>query len=209
MLTTFGRSPSNSMENLRSKQSNFSLQPTTQASRENSPCRSFGRRTSRNEGERREAELVFGSQRAFRGGNLSRTCAWDTGLSASENKRLIVANNTVGAPSDGWLRQFTKTLNRRLDLSGCDAVLIELVQSGWHIEDWQPVYLWHACHHDLLLWRFFSEWLFFQREQGIVVITVGAATDFVTAVAKESALLEEWNEDTRRRTAPWATASIG
>lgn len=126
---------------------------------------------------------------------------WDPDCPEPENKRLIVENNTVGAPSAGWLKQFSKTLSRRLDLSGRDAVLIDLVREGWHIEDWQPIYLWHACHHDLLLWRFFSEWLYVQRENGMVVITIDAATDYITGVAKESGLLEEWNKSTRRRTA--------
>jgi len=127
--------------------------------------------------------------------------AWDTGLSLAENKKLIVENNTVAAPSAGWLGQFAKTLNRRLELSGDDAILIELVQCGWHIEDWQPVYLWHACHRDLLLWTFFSQWIFEQRKNGIVVITVEAATKFVTDVARKASLIDEWNVDTRRRTA--------
>lgn len=126
---------------------------------------------------------------------------WRTERTLAENKRLIVEENAVGAPSAGWLRQFTKTLNRRLDLTGPDAILIELVQRGWHIEDWQPIYLWHACHHDLLLWRFFSEWLFVQRENGIVVVTIDTATEFVTAVAKEAAMLDQWSENTLRRTA--------
>ncbi len=127
---------------------------------------------------------------------------WDFSQTPQENFEQIEATNNVGASSDGWLKQFIRVIRQRYDLADADRPLIELVQQGWHIDDWQPVQLWHISQHDELLRVFLTGWLFDQREQGIVVISVDAVVEFLHALIKKRlGSVDQWKENTYRRVA--------
>ena len=93
---------------------------------------------------------------------------WDFSQNLKENCEQIETTNNVGASSDGWLKQFIRVLRQRYDLAGVDRPLIELVQQGWHIDDWRPVQLWHLSQHDELLRVFLTKWLFDRADSEIV-----------------------------------------
>jgi len=127
---------------------------------------------------------------------------WDLAATPKDNFDQIQQTNAVGASSDAWLKQFIKVLKIRYDLQELDRRLIELVQLGWHIDDWRPVQLWHISQHDELLRVFLTRWLFDHREQGIVVISVDAVVEFLHALIKKRlGSVDQWKENTYRRVA--------
>ncbi len=127
---------------------------------------------------------------------------WDLAATPSDNFKQIQQTNSVGASSESWLKKFVTVLRTRYDLAGVDRPLIELVQQGWHIDDWRPVQLWHMSRHDELLRVFLTKWLFDHREQGIVVISVDAVVEFLHALIKKRlGSVDQWKENTYRRVA--------
>lgn len=127
---------------------------------------------------------------------------WDLSTSVKENLKRIEDTNSVGASSTGWLKQFTQVTKRRYELGGADRPLIELVQNGWHIDEWSPIQLWHMCQSDELLRVFLVEWLFDRHAEGIVIITVDAVVAFLHGlVKKQLGKVDAWKENTYRRVA--------
>jgi len=127
---------------------------------------------------------------------------WDLSQPPKINFEKIGETNYVGASSDGWLKQFIRVIKRRYDLASSDRPLIELVQNGWHIDDWRPLQLWHICRNDELLRVFLSGWLFDRREEGIVIITVNVVVEFLHGLLKQClGSVDAWKENTYRRVA--------
>lgn len=149
---------------------------------------------------------VLSSYLAIKGG-LSETTYrafsdWDLSASDKDNFQRLKDTNSVGASSAGWLKQFIQVLKRRYDLSGPDRSLIELVQQGWHIDDWRPIQLWHMSRSDELLRIFLTEWLFDLNEQGIVVITSETVIDHLkTLVRRRLETTHAWKDNTYQRVA--------
>jgi len=100
---------------------------------------------------------------------------WELSESQPDNVKRIRETNSVGGPSNGWLKDFGKILFRRFDVATRDRSLVLAAQLGWHILDWSPLLLWHMTQSDPLLRHFIGDWLFSLREDGIVVITSDAA----------------------------------
>ena len=127
---------------------------------------------------------------------------WDLDATLKENFERIQQTNSVGASSESWLKQFIKVLKIRYDLLDLDRRLIELVQLGWHIEDWRPVQLWHISRKDSLLREFLANWAFDRREQGIVVLTIDAVVEYLHSFVKERlGSIDSWKDNTYRRVA--------
>ena len=127
---------------------------------------------------------------------------WDLASVPGDNFEQIQQTNAVGASSDAWLKEFVKGLKIRYDLQDRDRRLIELVQLGWHIEDWRPVQLWHICRKDELLREFLAGWVFDRREHGIVVLTVDSVVEFLHALVRERlGSVDAWKDNTFRRVA--------
>tara|TARA_B100001123_G_scaffold450564_1_gene622012 strand:- start:3546 stop:4331 length:786 start_codon:yes stop_codon:yes gene_type:complete len=102
---------------------------------------------------------------------------WDLSESQAENIKRIRETNSVGGPSNGWLKDFGKILFRRFDVATRDQTIVLAAQLGWHISDWTPLLLWHISQSDPLLFHFIGEWLFSLQEEGVVVITSLAARE--------------------------------
>ena len=127
---------------------------------------------------------------------------WDLRLTVNANFERLKESNSVGASSAGWLKQFIRVLKRRYDLEGFDRALIELVQQGWHIDDWRPVQLWHMSRNDDLLRKFLIEWLFEQFRKGIVLVTVDSVLEYVHGMTKKHlGAADVWTPVTYRRVA--------
>lgn len=127
---------------------------------------------------------------------------WDLAATPKGNFEQIQQTNAVGASSDAWLKQFIKVLKIRYDLQELDRRLVELVQLGWHIEDWRPIQLWHISRKDELLREFLASWAFKRREQGIVVLTIDAVVEFLHSLVKRRlGSFDSWKENTYRRVA--------
>lgn len=127
---------------------------------------------------------------------------WDLDAALSDNLDKMRQTNAVGASSDAWLKEFIKVLRNRYDLEGVDRRLIELVQIGWHIEDWRPAQLWHISRNDTLLREFLVNWVFQLREQGIVVLTADSVVEYLHSLVKvRLGSVDAWKDNTYRRVA--------
>jgi len=140
-------------------------------------------------------------------GSLSETTfrafsGWDLSAPVKENFQRLEQTNSVGASSAGWLKQFLSVVKRRYDLDGPDRPLIELVQDGWHIDDWRPIQLWHMSRSDELLHIFLTDWLFELREQGIVSVTNETVVEKLKVLVKRRiGAVDAWKDNTYRRVA--------
>ncbi len=121
--------------------------------------------------------MVEPTYRAFRD--------WDLAASQADNMQRIRETNSIGAPSAGWLKDFSKIISRRFDTERRDRPLVELAANGWSLDDWRPLLLWHICQSDPLLTSFIGEWLFGLREQGIVQVRSEAAKTFLRDYLKK------------------------
>lgn len=127
---------------------------------------------------------------------------WNLTESPTSNFKRILESNSIGASSVSWLNKFIQVLKRRYDLTGSDKRLIELVQQGWHIDDWKPVQLWHMSRTDELLRLFLADWLFEKYEAGIVVITAEPVVEYLhTLIKSRLGSTAAWKENTYRRVA--------
>ena len=127
---------------------------------------------------------------------------WDLNLSADENLKHIQTSNSIGAPSSGWLRNFLWVTHRRYRIDQGDLSLIQLAQTGWHIDDWRPLLLWHSCQSDELLRLFLADWLFTKRAQDVVAITAQSVREFLAALITERlGTADAWTETTISRAA--------
>ena len=91
---------------------------------------------------------------------------WNLDMSLKENIKRIRETNYVGGPSNGWLKDFGKVLNRRFQSGAHTTVLIQLAQKGCDIDSWKPLLLWHMCRSDSLVYDFFANWLYKQYQEG-------------------------------------------
>ncbi len=127
---------------------------------------------------------------------------WDLEKSTKENIAALEETNYIGAASDGWLEHICRAIKQRYDVEGEDRQLVELVQQGWHIDDWRPVQLWHISRKDALLRGFLIDWLFQRREEGIVTISAEAVCEYLRKLTKTRlGSKDAWSENTYRRVA--------
>lgn len=126
---------------------------------------------------------------------------WNLDASTADNAAMIRRTNPIGAPSAGWLENFGKVLRGRFETEGPDRPLVELVQLGWDLDSWRPIFLWHACRTDVLLADFLGNWLFGLREKGIVLVNTEAATEYVRGYVSNLALEKPWGDVSLARAA--------
>ncbi len=60
---------------------------------------------------------------------------WDFSLSQPDNIRRIRETNAIGAPSQGWLKDFGKILSRRFETDQRDRLLVQAAQQGFAQQD--------------------------------------------------------------------------
>ena len=120
---------------------------------------------------------------------------WDLARPIGENTRRLRNANYIGAPSNGWLKNFAKVITRRFDPQGHDRPLVELAKCGCDVEVWKPLLLWHMTRTDPIVHDFFVNWLFEQHSRGIQQVPADAARAYVKAfVAKSLPRDERWSE---------------
>ena len=86
--------------------------------------------------------------------------AWDFDATKRDNLERLRRENFIGARTAARLRDFIFVLNRRFDPNDRDRALVRLAQSGYPIEEWKPILLWHMTRDEFLLRDFLMNWLF-------------------------------------------------
>lgn len=126
---------------------------------------------------------------------------WDLEVSKRANLDQVRASNSVGAPTQAWLKQVCTTFSRRFDPSGPDRALALAARSATGRQHWRPLLLWHMANSEGLLgdglawtWEVFSAGGDLLQTDQALAWLAGTSSHGHPEVA-------EWSESTRKRVA--------
>lgn len=127
---------------------------------------------------------------------------WDLERSKRENLDHLRHENFIGAPSDTWLRDVAKVLNRRFDPAGRDRPLVILAKRGLPLHEWGPLLLWHMTRDEFLVRDFLETWLFEAYETGVFRVHTEEVVEYLGGIGKRGGMTEHpWSEHTKKRVA--------
>jgi hypothetical protein len=126
---------------------------------------------------------------------------WDLEASKRTNLDRVRSSNSIGAPTQAWLKQVCTTFSRRFEPSGPDRSLALAAHTATGRQHWRPLLLWHMANSEGLLgdglawtWEVFSTGGdLLQTDQALAWLD-GTASQGHPEVA-------EWGESTRKRVA--------
>jgi len=76
---------------------------------------------------------------------------WDLEASKRTNLDRVRGSNSIGAPTQAWLKQICTTFSRRFDPSGTDLSLALASGTSTGRQHWRPLLLWHMAISEGLL----------------------------------------------------------
>ena len=126
---------------------------------------------------------------------------WDLEASKRSNLDRVRGSNSIGAPTQAWLKQVCTTFSRRFDPSGTDLSLALAAGTTTGRQHWRPLLLWHMANSEGLLgdglvwaWEVFNKGGdLLQTDQALAWLE-GTSSQGHPEVA-------EWSEGTRKRVA--------
>jgi hypothetical protein len=126
---------------------------------------------------------------------------WDLEASKRINLDRVRSSNSIGAPTQAWLKQVCTTFSRRFDPSGRDRSLALAARTAAGRQHWRPLLLWHMANSEGLLgdglawtWEVFSA--------GGDLLQTDQALAWLDGTDSHGHLeVAEWSEATRKRVA--------
>ena len=76
---------------------------------------------------------------------------WDLEASKRANLDQLRQSNSIGAPTQAWLKKVCSALSSRFDPAGRDRALVLAARTGTGQRHWKPLLLWHLANSDQLL----------------------------------------------------------
>jgi hypothetical protein len=126
---------------------------------------------------------------------------WDLGASKRTNLDQVRASNSIGAPTQAWLKQVCTTFSRRFEPSGPDRALALAARTATGRQHWRPLLLWHMANSEGLLgdglawtWEVFSAGGDLLQSAQALAWLEGTSNNGHPEVA-------DWSEATRKRVA--------
>ena len=126
---------------------------------------------------------------------------WDLGASKRTNLDQVRASNSIGAPTQAWLKQVCTTFSRRFEPSGPDRALALAARTATGRQHWRPLLLWHMANSEGLLgdglawtWEVFSAGGDLLQSAQALAWLEGTSNHGHPEVA-------DWSEATRKRVA--------
>jgi hypothetical protein len=126
---------------------------------------------------------------------------WDLEASKRSNLDRVRTSNSIGAPTQAWLKQVCTTFSRRFDPSGTDLSLALAAGTTTGGQHWRPLLLWHMANSEGLLgdgltwaWEVFAKGGDLLQTNQALVWLEGTSSQGHPEVA-------EWSEGTRNRVA--------
>jgi hypothetical protein len=126
---------------------------------------------------------------------------WDLEASKRTNLDRVRSSNSIGAPTQAWLKQVCTTFSRRFEPSGPDRSLALAARTATGRQHWRPLLLWHMANSEDLLgdglawtWEVFSA-------GGDLLQTDQALAWLESTGSQGHPEVEEWSEGTRKRVA--------
>ena len=128
--------------------------------------------------------------------------AWDFDSTKKNNLERLRCENYIGVRTAARLRDFIFVLNRRFDPNGRDRALVRLAQSGFPIEEWKPILLWHITRDEFLLRDFLINWLFPNFIAGTYRVRPEDIYEHIQSVGLRGGRIEHvWSKTTLNRVA--------
>jgi hypothetical protein len=126
---------------------------------------------------------------------------WDLEASKRTNLDQVRASNSIGAPTQAWLKQVCTTFSRRFEPSGPDRALALAARTATGRQHWRPLLLWHMANSEGLLgdglawtWEVFSAGGDLLQSAQALAWLEGTSNHGHPEVA-------DWSEATRKRVA--------
>ena len=149
---------------------------------------------------------VVSSFTAIKGAMIDETyavfAAWDFGSTKKDNLERLRRENYIGVRTAARLRDLIFVLNRRFDPNDRDSALVLLPKSGFPVEEWKPILLWHITRDEFLLRDFLITWLFPAFTSGAYLVRPEDLYEHIRSVDLRGGTIEHvWSETTLNRVA--------
>lgn len=126
---------------------------------------------------------------------------WDLEASKRANLNQLRQTNSMGAPTQAWLKKVCSALSSRFDPAGRDRALVLAARTGTGQRHWKPLLLWHLANSDQLLGDGLR-WSAQVYSNGGDLLQTDQALAWLEGTSSEGhPEVADWSEATRKRVA--------
>ena len=126
---------------------------------------------------------------------------WELEASKRANLNEIGASNSIGAPTQAWLKKVCSALSSRFEPAGRDRALVLATRTTTGQRHWKPLLLWHLANSDRLLGAGLSWSAQIYSAGGDLLQTEQALAWLEGTGSQEHPEVAAWSEATRKRVA--------
>jgi len=147
----------------------------------------------------------YGSDGLIRGPLASDTLqalqGWDLEASKRANLDQLRQSNSIGAPTQAWLKKVCSALSSRFDPAERDRALVLAARTGTGQRHWKPLLLWHLANSDQLLGDGLR-WSAQVYSDGGDLLQTDQALSWLEGMGSQGhPEVADWSEATRKRVA--------
>ena len=147
----------------------------------------------------------YGSDGLIRGPLASDTLqalqGWDLEASKRANLDQLRQSNSIGAPTQAWLKKVCSALSSRFDPAERDRALVLAARTCTGQRHWKPLLLWHLANTDRLLGDGLRWSAHVYSDGGDLLQTQQALAWIESTGSQGHPEVAEWSEATRKRVA--------
>ena len=126
---------------------------------------------------------------------------WNLEASKRANLDRVRASNSIGAPTQAWLKQVCTTFSRRFEPSGPDHALALAARTTTGRHHWRPLLLWHMANSEGLLGDGLA-WAWGMYSAGSDLLQTNQALSWLEGTASQGhPEVAEWGQATCERVA--------
>ena len=126
---------------------------------------------------------------------------WDLEASKRVNLYQLRQSNSIGAPTQAWLKKVCSALSARFDPEGKDRSLLLAARNATGQRHWKPLLLWHLANTDRLLGDGLRWSARVYSNGGDLLQTEQALAWLESTGSHEHPEVAVWSEATRKRVA--------
>jgi hypothetical protein len=126
---------------------------------------------------------------------------WDLGANKRTNLDRLRQSNSIGAPTQAWLKKVCGAISSRFDPAGRDRPLVLAARNATGQRHWKPLLLWHLANSDRLLGDGLSWSAQIYSAGGDLLQTEQALAWLDGTGSQDHPEVAAWSEATRKRVA--------
>jgi hypothetical protein len=127
--------------------------------------------------------------------------SWDLEASKRANLDLLRQSNSIGAPTQAWLKKVCGAISSRFEPAGRDRPLVLATRTTTGQRHWKPLLLWHLAYSDRLLGDGLSWSAQIYSAGGDLLQTDQALAWLEGTGSQDHPEVASWSEATRKRVA--------